>query len=206
MIGTGVLGFIWLTATAVWRSTRRRPGTSDEARTLIWTIAAIIIAACFLAIAQPASAHTQDEYDQWVLEWSEQVLEDGALTRSALLELHDFNDRHPCQAAYCAPKLAIAPTESKVAYSAGVEQWRGLVEAYFPGEVERALRVMHCESRGDPNAKNPSSSARGLFQIMASIWAPHFGVTYDALYDPDTNVRLAAQIRDIQGWSAWVCK
>ncbi len=65
------------------------------------------------------------------------------------------------------------------------------------------LCLVWYESKGDPNAKNPTSSARGLTQILASSWASYFGVTYDDLYDPETNVRLAKEIYDIQGWDAW---
>jgi hypothetical protein len=86
----------------------------------------------------------------------------------------------------------------------GTEQWRPIVAVYFkPGDVDRALCLMEHESGGDPQAKNPNSSARGLMQVMASIWAPHFGVSYDDLYDPHTNLYIAARIKDIQGWQAW---
>jgi len=87
-----------------------------------------------------------------------------------------------------------------------VEQWRELVAAYFPADqVDHALTIMACESGGNAGAKNPTSSARGLFQILASLWAPNFGVTYEALYDPETNVRLARRIWDQSGWGAWSC-
>lgn len=83
-----------------------------------------------------------------------------------------------------------------------VEQWRSLVSRYFT-DVDMALCVIRYESGGNSNAKNPRSSARGLFQILASLWAPHFGVSYEDLYDPETNVRLAAEIQATQGWRAW---
>lgn len=85
----------------------------------------------------------------------------------------------------------------------GVERWRPLVAEHFPNQTDRALCIMEHESRGNPNAKNPNSSARGLFQILASLWAPHFNVSYQQLYDPETNVRLAREIYDMQGWRAW---
>lgn len=85
-----------------------------------------------------------------------------------------------------------------------VERWRSLVASYFRAEdVERALCLMSYESGGNPNAKNPTSSARGLMQILGSLWAPHFGVTLEELYDPHINLAIAAQIRDSQGWTAW---
>lgn len=83
------------------------------------------------------------------------------------------------------------------------ERWRPLVAAYFGSETDLALCVVEHESGGNPEAKNPTSTARGLFQILASLWAPHFGVSYSDLYDPELNVMLAKQIRDAQGWNAW---
>ncbi|NIR38564.1 MAG: transglycosylase SLT domain-containing protein, partial [Actinobacteria bacterium] len=57
-------------------------------------------------------------------------------------------------------------------HSPAVEQWRGLVETYWPAElVEEALSVIHCESRGNPLAVNSTSSASGLFQFLPSTWA-----------------------------------
>lgn len=85
-----------------------------------------------------------------------------------------------------------------------VERWRPLVAAWFPpDQVDRALCIMKYESGGNPDAKNQVSSARGLFQILASLWAPHYGIPYDALYNPQLNVRLAADIWSHQGWTAW---
>lgn len=85
-----------------------------------------------------------------------------------------------------------------------VERWRPLVAEHFePEHVDTMMCIMGHESQGVATAKNPRSSARGLFQILASLWAPHFGVTYQDLYDPETNVRLARAIFDQQGYGAW---
>lgn len=85
-----------------------------------------------------------------------------------------------------------------------VERWRPLVASEFPGdEVDTALCIIRHESRGDPEADNPRSSARGLFQILGSLWAPHYGVSRAELYDPVTNARLARDIWDNYGWWAW---
>lgn len=87
---------------------------------------------------------------------------------------------------------------------ADVEQWRPLVSRYFAAtDVERALCLMQHESGGNPNAKNPRSSARGLMQILGSLWAPHYGVSLEELYDPNINLAIAADIRRAQGWQAW---
>lgn len=85
-----------------------------------------------------------------------------------------------------------------------VDRWRPLVSRYFPADdVDTAMCILQHESGGDPDADNPRSSATGLFQILASGWAPHFNVSVDQLFEPATNVRLAREILDIQGWSAW---
>jgi hypothetical protein len=85
-----------------------------------------------------------------------------------------------------------------------VQRWEPLVADYFPpDEIGTALCIMDHESGGDPDAANPRSTASGLFQILGSLWAPHFDVRTEDLYEPVTNIRLASQIWDLQGWSAW---
>lgn len=85
-----------------------------------------------------------------------------------------------------------------------VERWRPLVALYFPEvEVDRALCIVEHESRGDPKADNPTSTARGLFQILGSLWAPHYGIDRTDLYDPAISTRLARDIWDEYGWWAW---
>lgn len=88
-------------------------------------------------------------------------------------------------------------------WGSGVDRWGPLVASYFrPEDVSRALCLMELESAGDPSARNPTSGASGLMQVMP-FWAAHFGYdTYD-LFDPWTNLEVAAQIRDQQGWGAW---
>lgn len=87
---------------------------------------------------------------------------------------------------------------------------RHLVEKYFPAwEVERALDVIWCESRYDPNADNPNSSAAGLWQFIRSTWNWVAGVlglpSYDAggPYDPDHATRAAAWLSSNGGWQHW---
>jgi hypothetical protein len=84
--------------------------------------------------------------------------------------------------------------------SVGVEQWRPLVAAYGGWNVDIMLCLMGYESGGNPDAKNPTSSATGLFQIMASIWAAKWPGN---LYDPGHNVFVARQVWGIQGYGAW---
>ncbi len=85
----------------------------------------------------------------------------------------------------------------------GVEQWRSLVATYLPADaVETALCLMWFESKGDPNALSYANS-RGLMQIHAPSWADHYGVSYDDLYDPATNLSIAADLYRKDGWVHW---
>jgi hypothetical protein len=89
-----------------------------------------------------------------------------------------------------------------------VEVWRPLVEAHFaPEDVTRALAVISCESSGDPNAKNPRSSASGLFQHLGRFWperSVEAGVPGADIFDPTANVTVAAWlVYEGGGWSHW---
>lgn len=88
----------------------------------------------------------------------------------------------------------------------GVEQWRTMVNYYWgkhgQAHVDRMLRIMDCESGGNPKAKNPRSSATGLFQILA-FWQKAWPGDYT---DPWTNAAVAYQIWLTQGYAAWVCR
>lgn len=95
----------------------------------------------------------------------------------------------------------------------GAEGWRPLVEEYFPAhEVDRAIRIIACESNGDPNARNPRSGASGLFQHMPGDWpmrADSAGFPGASIFDPEANVAAAAWlVYDAQGggWGHWVCR
>ena len=103
-----------------------------------------------------------------------------------------------------APAVAPpAPTEDTGMgnQTTDVEQWRGLVSSYFTN-VELALCIVKWESGGNPNARNTSSGAAGLFQVMP-FWAGDFGISYSSLFDPYVNVEIASKIHAIQGWGAW---
>lgn len=86
----------------------------------------------------------------------------------------------------------------------GVEQWRTMVAYYWGkhGATDRMLRIMRCESGGVPTAKNPHSSATGLFQVMG-FWQKVWPGDYT---DPWTNAAVAYQIWLSQGYGAWACK
>jgi hypothetical protein len=89
-----------------------------------------------------------------------------------------------------------------------VERWRYLVTRYFePDDVDRALRVIMCESTGDPGARNRRSSASGLFQHLRRYWgvrASEAGFPAASVFDPEANIAAAAWlVYDGGGWSHW---
>lgn len=97
--------------------------------------------------------------------------------------------------------------------SAGPEAWRPLVATFFPSaDVDRAVRVLACESNGDPNAVNRTSGAAGLFQHIPRFWAERSaGAGYGGsdIFDPVANVAVAAWLAydaPAGGWHHWVCR
>ena len=99
-----------------------------------------------------------------------------------------------------------APTPTQ--HIEGVEQWRELVASYFPAtSVNKALKVMRCESNGRPDAVNQNtnkSTDYGLFQIN-SVHSQRVDGDLESLFDPTTNVRVASEIYSEQGFNPWVC-
>jgi len=100
---------------------------------------------------------------------------------------------------------------------AGVEPWRPLVEKYFPERlVEEALRVMSCESLGNPLAINRYSAASGLFQHLPYYWpsrAENAGWPGADIFDPEANIAVSAwlvkmteEVEGRESWGHWSCK
>lgn len=88
------------------------------------------------------------------------------------------------------------------------EQWRTLVGTYFPAnKVDQALRVIWCESRGNADAKNPGSSASGLFQHLGRFWdarSAKAGWSGANIFDPEANVAVGRWLFDSTGgWHHW---
>ncbi len=120
--------------------------------------------------------------------------------------------------AYQAALTAYQAEQRRLAALGGVLRWRPLVEQYFPPErVSEALRVMHCESRGNPDARHLGSDASGLFQFLAGTWAfasPRAGFPGASRFDPEANVAAAAWLVDYSirtnhrwgPWGRWTCR
>jgi len=194
--------------------------------------AALSLALCLAIIPAPASAHTWRELNDWLDAWHARLTtalgyatgrlpatpEQRSYLSAVLAEHEDMLNQHPgWDGDYLsAPKpqvhtAAAKPKPKPHSYSGGVEQWRPLVETYFaPHLVATAMCIMDAESRGDPTAKNPRSTAAGLFQFLKSTWdkvvpSSITGGSYSSgqVYDPEANVRAAAWLQAAAGWTQW---
>jgi hypothetical protein len=119
-----------------------------------------------------------------------------------------FGCRPPDAGTVCPALRATGPETLIPRDPAGAEDWRPLVAAFFmPEDVDRAIRVIQCESKGDPWAKNPRSTASGLFQHLRSMWPPRAadaGYAGADVFDPVANVATAAWlVYEGGGWSHW---
>jgi hypothetical protein len=84
---------------------------------------------------------------------------------------------------------------------ASTEQWRALVAKYFPAnQVDNCLKVMACESGGNPNASSPTND-HGLMQINKGL-----AMYGQQIYNPEFNIRLAyTNYYARRGWQPWSC-
>lgn len=211
----------WLTLKLAYK--RWRLGDTTIARSLVrtaigprwkWNIGIVVLVViAFMVGGLRAQGHTVAELEAWTEAWTAQA--DIALSPALTADLADMEARHPW---YYNPQTAPVGSQTATGHtsavdwdtSAGVEQWRALVTVYFPaGEVERALCIMDHESRGNPNAKNPRSSAAGLFQFLRSTWnnvpLSVSGGSYDSgqVYQAEPNIASAAWLQERSGWWPW---
>jgi hypothetical protein len=134
----------------------------------------------------------------------------------------------PTTTTTTAPTTTAAPaatTTTTSSYPPGVtfgvrdvEEWRPLVEQYFPPErVEEALSVMECESQGNPLAQHPGTLASGLFQFIPNTWgwaSDRAGWGGHSPFEPEANVASAAwlvaatiTVEHPRGpWAHWSCQ
>lgn len=180
----------------------------------------LIALALVLLTATPALAHTQAEQEAWLEAWIQKAMVERDPTLEDMEELADFKARHPnlipaLTTSQSSPTTTKTPSGATAGVftgmGAGVEQWRGLVAAYFPADqVDAGLRIMQCESGGNPNAWNPSG-ASGLMQVLAS-WADNFGYTPADLFIPEVNMAISRILYDdsvtrgLPLWSHWECR
>ena len=80
------------------------------------------------------------------------------------------------------------------------------IDRHWPGDKRRAKQVVWRESRNNPAAANPRSSARGCMQLMHSIHAHRYravGCSTNSWKNADCNVRAAATLYREAGWTPW---
>lgn len=161
---------------------------------LVLVVLALMLVAVMCMTTLSAQAHTKTGYQDYLEIWATEHTE---WDRAAVIELRQFVDDHQ----YLFTRHQATPSVHR-GMGADVEQWRDLAYSFFGDEVETALAVMACESGGNPYAVSRTND-HGLMQINYPTWGGHFGLSKADLYDPTTNLWVAKQIRDIQGWNAW---
>lgn len=74
--------------------------------------------------------------------------------------------------------------------------------------VSKVLSIARCESGLNPLAKNPKSTASGIYQFLYSSWlyyATPYGYKPEDVFDPIKNIRVAIDVMSKYGFSAWEC-
>lgn len=140
-----------------------------------------------------------------------------ALTRAELAELltRAFGLVPPSPMPAIPDEVVAAHHVGTVQYSSpggGSDAWRPLVATFFPSvDIDRVMRILACESNGDPDAVNPTSGAAGLFQHIPRFWEERSaaaGYGGSDIFDPVANIAVAAWLAydaPAGGWQHWVC-
>lgn len=66
----------------------------------------------------------------------------------------------------------------------------------------QALHIVQCESTNNPRAY--AAGNYGLFQVAGRVHGARVDWDLDALYDPETNIRVAHELYRASGWRPWV--
>jgi len=79
--------------------------------------------------------------------------------------------------------------------------------AKYDWDVKTAKRILICESGGNSNAKNKSSSASGLMQIIKGTWEGNTSLDWETYrFDGVENIKVAYHIWKNRGFAPWQCK
>jgi len=177
-----------------------------------WIVLIVFVISIVVIFAKIATAHDAEECDaitQQLQEWVEEA--DVAITPPLLEELETYilEWREACRPhkARSSNSSNSGPTPYRGMGDGNIEQWRDLVTTYFaPQDVETALCLISYESGGNPDAKNPRSSASGLFQHLGKYWSERSvsaGWAGASIFDPEANVAVAAWLKGWGGWQHW---
>lgn len=124
----------------------------------------------------------------------------GAVTGEDVGELVDLNSGG---AAGVPVSNGCLPCPTAPQGGRGVEvAARAALDAGWTGDdAVTAVAIAGAESGWNPEAANPSSTARGMWQTMMSYHGPKYdGASWT---DPFANARVAHEVYQSQGWSAW---
>lgn len=173
--------------------------------------AAAAIALALTLLPATAVAHTTDELEAWLGDWAARTMNNGALSTGLLDEYVDMAARHPRYFGRPVPYRRAVNSATPLASNRPpprIEDWRPLVSRYFAAaDVAKALRVIACESTNDASAKNPRSSASGLWQHLAKYWASRSaaaGIPGASIWDPEASTIVAAWLVYADtGWGHW---
>ena len=84
-------------------------------------------------------------------------------------------------------------------------RWKGQQLGYTDYQISKFIRVARCESgfKLNPNAKNPDSTATGIFQIIIGTWDGNLceGERWDFVDNIDCAYKIYAK-RGLQPWNA----
>ena len=124
----------------------------------------------------------------------------------------------PIESSPNQPPPSQSPPPGNSTFVPAVEQWRQAVESAISAyggpssDTDRFLRVMQCESMGQPDATNASSGAAGLMQHLPQYWdqrASSAGYSGYSPYDPIANINVSSWLiyqAAGGGWRHWVCQ
>jgi hypothetical protein len=128
----------------------------------------------------------------------------AARHRAWLARLHAWNAKQARERRQrSAPSAGFAP-------SAGGSV-RSMVIALFsriagPGQVPMALCIANRESSFNPYARNPNSSAAGVFQWLTRSWTGYshrYGFGGASVFNAYANISVAAHAVADGGWGPW---
>lgn len=131
--------------------------------------------------------------------------------RLALIEPHEEDTFH----AFPILEVAYAPIVPRDADPAptGLRAWtveeveqliRHHAAVVRIADVDLVVRIASCESGLRWDAKNPHSTAAGVFQYLARVWAnTEAGRMGLSVFDADANIRMAVSHIAAHGTAAW---
>lgn len=102
----------------------------------------------------------------------------------------------PVAPAPVAPSVEVVPSND-------LER---MICATFGDQCSKALSVVYCESRFNTGTVG-AAGERGLFQIHP-VHIPYLadrGLSWDAMFDPASNIAYAYDLYSRSGWGPWTC-